>query len=377
MSTDEPPTKPTEPLALARKHWSRRAWLPWAGWVLGALGFVTCHGLRPIHVGRMELPRVQAVAISVTIVVVVSLLAAWALMGWRALARRWRVKLAASVFDRPPVRRLLWALLVISAVAYGYARCVEPRWVVTRRIPLGRVHIPTVHRPPVRLVVLSDLHVDADREPFASLASRVNALEPDLVVLLGDLLNTRSALDVLQRTLRDIRAPAGKLAVQGNWEAWYWSDLPLLEGTGFEWLHRRVAKREIRGQTLHLLGWPYRDGDDGAGAERMLASLPSEDWRIFAHHTPDLVLRVPSADLALAGHTHGGQISLPLFGAMVTLSRYGKRFERGLIQVGPTRLYVNPGIGVEPSVPLRLGVRPEITLLLLGAKDQRPLADSA
>ena len=84
------------------------------------------------------------------------------------------------------------------------------------------------------------------------------------------------------------------------------------------------------------------------------------------HHTPDLVEQVPSAALYLAGHTHGGQVSLPGFGALVTLSRYGKRFERGMSRVGATTVYVTPGIGVEPIVPVRFGVRPEVSLLLLG-----------
>lgn len=374
MSSDEPAAQPGHDRASARRRWRRRWWLPWAAWALTAVAFVTCNGMRRIHVGRMVLPPTQAVALSVILVLVASLGAAWLGLGWRALGRRLGLRLTESVLDHRGVRRLLLALLAVAAAGAGYARCIEPRWVVTRRVPLGRVHIPTVHRLPVRMVVISDLHVDGDREPFTSLPRKVNDLEPDLVVVLGDLLNTQAALGVLQRTLREIRAPAGKLAVSGNWEAWYWSDLPLLDDTGFEWLHRRVARREIRGQTIHLLGWPYQDNGDTAAAEGMLASLPPRDWRIFAHHSPDRVTKVSSADLMVAGHTHGGQLSVPLFGALVTLSRHGKRFERGLVEVAATRLYVNPGIGVDPALPLRFGVRPEITLFVLGAKDERPPA---
>jgi predicted MPP superfamily phosphohydrolase len=89
---------------------------------------------------------------------------------------------------------------------------------------------------------------------------------------------------------------------------------------------------------------------------------------VLLYHTPDLAPQVPSADLYLAGHTHGGQISLPFFGALVTLSRHGKRFERGRVQVGRTVVYTNPGIGVEPAIPLRLGVPPEVTLVRLGER---------
>jgi predicted MPP superfamily phosphohydrolase len=156
--------------------------------------------------------------------------------------------------------------------------------------------------------------------------------------------------------------------VHGNWEAWYWGDLPLLAGTGFRWLHDRRTSIEIKGQTLHLVGLPYRDDATGAAAERLLSRIRGPGWRILLYHTPDLAEEVPSADLYLAGHTHGGQIALPFYGALVTLSRHGKRYERGLRRNGNTLVYVNPGIGVEPMVPLRIGVRPEVTLLTLGAR---------
>ena len=161
-------------------------------------------------------------------------------------------------------------------------------------------------------------------------------------------------------------APYGKLAVRGNWDVWYWARLDLLGGTGFEWL-RGERRLRVRGQEIQLVGMPYRDADGVREAGRLLGAR-ARGWQLFLYHTPDLVERVPPTDLYLAGHTHGGQISIPFFGALVTLSRYGKRFERGLYQVGSTRLYVHPGIGVEPVIPLRLGVRPEVLLVLLGQK---------
>jgi predicted MPP superfamily phosphohydrolase len=174
-----------------------------------------------------------------------------------------------------------------------------------------------------------------------------------------------------------MRARYGKYAVRGNWEAWYWKHLPVLKGTGFTWLHGRRVTRTIRGTTVHLTGLDYADRLDRgklARAVRLLEQARPPGWRLFLYHTPDLVEQVPSAQLYLAGHTHGGQISVPLFGALVTLSRYGKRYERGLTELGWRRwIYVNPGVGVEPMVPLRIGVRPEVTLFELGQPPGPPV----
>jgi predicted MPP superfamily phosphohydrolase len=334
-----------------------------------AIGFVAWATSRNVLIGRMQLPPTQLFAMSLGFVVVVALAAAWVGLGFRWLAPKLGLVLPRSPLDRRPVRQVLLALLALTVLAYLYARFVEPRWVVVRRVPVGLV--PLKGGPvPVRMVVLSDLHVTDHGEPWRSLPGRVNELEPDVIVLLGDLLNTSAALPALQRTLADMQATTAKVAVRGNWETWYWSELPLLAGTGFRWLDRELLTMKVGAQTVHLLGWDYRDQDDGEDAEPMLAPLSPKDWRIFAHHTPDLVLQVPSADLALAGHTHGGQIALPFYGAFVTLSKHGKRFERGASRAGSTWVYVNPGIGVEPAVPLRFGVRPEVTLIMLGPKQR-------
>ena len=318
-------------------------------------------GVHTFHIGRMPLPRGQALALGGTFALAVSLLGAWALLGLRLLRRLLGGTPDPSIFDRRWVQLGLLLLLALCAALFVYGRHVEPRWLVVRELALGQ---PTGQ--PVRIAVISDLHISGDRSPWTDLARTVNATDPDLILLLGDTLNRGAALPVLHRTLSAMRARHGKYAVQGNWEAWYWNELPLLEGTGFRWLDHHAISRTIHGIPLHLLGLPYRDGDHGNRAERLLVRLPRPGWRIFLYHTPDMADEVPSADLYLAGHTHGGQVSLPLYGALVTLSRHGKRFERGRSQVGRTVVYVNPGIGVEPMIPLRIGVRPEVTLVTLG-----------
>lgn len=342
--------------------------IPAALWLAACAAFLVWALNRPFHVGQMLLPKDQAAALAVAFLVGVNLVACWVWLGYRALARWAGLASTRAWIDRPGARAVLLSLLVVCAVLLLYGRLVEPRWVKVQEVRLGD-RLPE-GAGEVRIAVLSDLHVEGDREPWRGLAQRVNHTDPDLILLLGDTINRSRALPTLRRILRRMKASHGKYAVWGNWEAWYWSHLPLLKGTGFSWLHRRRVTKQIRGQVVHLVGLPLGNNAKGAPAERLLARAKS-GWRIFLYHTPDLVEEVPSADLYLAGHTHGGQVAIPFYGALVTLSRFGKRFERGLYLVGQTHLYVNPGIGVEPAVPVRLGVRPEVTLIILGSPPRR------
>jgi uncharacterized protein len=338
--------------------------LPWLLWLVASLSFVLWSGSHTFHIGRMVLPRSQAIAIAICIVVVISLVLGWLWLVIWSTSRRLGFLRSPSLLDRVAVRWLLLATLPALFAMLAYGRWIEPRWVAVRELHLGE---PAAGVEPVRIAVISDLHAESWRRPWAGLAEKVNALRPDLVLFLGDTLNHPNALPVVHRALGAMHAPHGKLAVRGNWDVWYWARLDLLGRTGFEWL-RGERRLRIRGQDLRLVGMPYRDADGVREAERLLAE-PGPGWQLFIYHTPDLIERVPpTTDLYLAGHTHGGQISIPFFGALVTLSRYGKRFERGLYQVGSTRLYVHPGIGVEPIIPLRLGVRPEVLLVVLGKK---------
>jgi hypothetical protein len=341
------------------------SWTSLAVYLALVLAWLLYCGLHTFHIGRMPLPRSQALAIGVSFAAFVSLAAAWVMLGLRVLGRRLGWSHQPGLLDRRWVRVALLLLLVLSAGAYLYGRYVEPRWLVVRELRLGQAG-----RDAVRIAVISDLHITKDGPPWTELARAVNDTRPDMILLLGDTLNRGAALPVLHRVLGAMKAPRGKFAVRGNWEAWYWSQLPLLEGTGFRWLQgpSPTVTRTVRGITVHLAGLPYRDGRAPGDAEALVSRLPADGgWRLFLYHTPDLA-PVPSADLYLAGHTHGGQVALPFFGALVTLSHHGKRFERGRVQVGRTVVYTNPGIGVEPMIPLRVGVRPEVTLVKLGRR---------
>ena len=99
----------------------------------------------------------------------------------------------------------------------------------------------------------------------------------------------------------------------------------------------------------------------------LLGSARKEELTVFLHHWPDEIHTAAEGgvDLYCAGHTHGGQVALPFYGALVTLSQFGKQFEGGLYKVGGTWLNVNRGIGMEGgrAPRVRFCARPEVTVI--------------
>ena len=103
------------------------------------------------------------------------------------------------------------------------------------------------------------------------------------------------------------------------------------------------------------------------GATRALGGIPPDAFSIFLYHAPDLILNAASqnVDLYCAGHTHGGQVALPGYGAIVTFSKFGKKYEAGLYREKKTFLYVNRGIGMDGGYRprVRFWARPELTII--------------
>jgi len=120
---------------------------------------------------------------------------------------------------------------------------------------------------------------------------------------------------------------------------------------------------EKDGEKLHVSGLRC---DRPGEAEEVLSEVSAEHFSIFLHHWSDLIQEASNqnVDLYLCGHTHGGQIALPIYGAIITLSKFGKKYESGLYTIGTTTMYVNRGLGLEPSPApkVRFLARPEIAV---------------
>ena len=300
--------------------------------------------------------RVRLLVFATAVVLVYS---AAARLAWRA----WRRRRGGA----PPLR----GERTLRAVAFALAACglgcaVWARWIEPFRLDVTHVDV-TVARwrgAPLRIVHVSDLHCDPAPRLEERLPEAIRAQHPDLIVFTGDAINSPAGLPVFRRCLAEIAAIAPTIAVRGNWDAWYWSDLDLFADTGAREVAGTSVLLSVRGEPVWIGGLAVGRTDELQG---LVAQAPRDTLRILLHHYPDEVLRAAEAgvDLYLAGHTHGGQVALPFYGALVTLSRFGKRFESGLYRVGETWAYVNRGIGMEggPAPRVRFCAPPEVTVI--------------
>ena len=260
-------------------------------------------------------------------------------------------------------RRIVLPLagLTVACMAYGYF--IEPHWLEVTEVRIASPKLAAAARP-IRLVHISDLHCDPKVRLEEKIPRVVAGLSPDLIVFAGDAVNSMEGLGNFRRCMKRLSGLAPCYAVLGNWDVWYYSAAKLFSGTGVRVLDAEGVKLELAGAEIWLAGAPAHRG----GIDRALAAAPAGAFTILLYHYPDEIHHAAElkVDLYLAGHTHGGQVALPLYGALVTLSSYGKQFERGLHRVGPTHLYVNRGIGMEGGVPrVRFCARPEVTLIEL------------
>jgi predicted MPP superfamily phosphohydrolase len=248
---------------------------------------------------------------------------------------------------------------VLGIVCFLYAYFVEPY-----KLEVSDVIITTDKLKKTELVVvqISDLHCDMKVRNEPKLVRTINKINPDIIVFTGDGLNTEKALRLFKSIMVSLKAKLGKFVVRGNYD-WYWRNIDLLGGTGFTELDGRTVILSKDAEQFSI------SGISSAGKNKDLSFLyeiPPNSYNILLYHFPGIneELSGVNIDLFLSGHTHGGQVALPFYGAMVTLSKYGKKYEKGRYNIGGKVLYVNRGVGMEGGfVPrLRFLARPEITV---------------
>jgi predicted MPP superfamily phosphohydrolase len=281
------------------------------------------------------------------------------------LAVRTRRGGAAAPPLRPALRRARVAVHVLAATGLlcaVYARFVEPYW---PEVTHARVECAKLHSRPIRIAQISDVHSDPTARLEPEIPDLIAAERPDVILFTGDALNSPGGLDNFRTLMTRLAAIAPTYAVRGNWDVWYWGAIDLFGGTGVTELDGTAVQLPGRAD-VWIAGVPVGGLEAVPG---MLAAIPRDAVSIFLYHYPDEIedLARRGVDLYVAGHTHGGQVALPFYGALVTLSRYGKRFESGLYQVGGTALYVNRGIGMEGGAAprVRFMARPEISIIEL------------
>jgi len=286
---------------------------------------------------------------------------------------------------------LPWALHGTVQIALcflaAYGTLVEPFLVQVTRLEIAT---PRLANPggPLRVVQLSDLHVERLTRREMALPGTVAGLDADVMVLTGDYLNTTynqdpQALADLEELLLQLETPGKRYAIWGSPEVDR-TDLlrPILEAAGLCLLEDRGVELKTDRYHLWIMGitCSHDLAGDAGRLRRLVAEAPPGALTVLLYHTPDLMPEAAAlgVDLYLAGHTHGGQWRLPGLGAIVTSSRYGKRYEAGHYREGNTHLYVSRGLGMEGfgTPRARLFCRPELVVVDLAGTDSTPRSHS-
>lgn len=237
-------------------------------------------------------------------------------------------------------------LLLLGLGLYGFY--VEPF-----HLTVNRIEIPVKGlQKNVRIVQLSDIHVERTTRREKDLPALVESLNPDMIVITGDYVN--ESYTNIPETIADVRvlidqlhAPLGIYAVNGNVETPSRLN-EIIKDLDVIVLDNQVIRLTEINDNFVLLGLSFYNWSfDSNQLSRMMKNIQPDDFSLLLYHKPDLAYAADEegVDLYLGGHTHGGQVRLPFYGAIFTNSRYGKTFEMGLYHLKTTTMYVNRGLG--------------------------------
>ncbi len=277
------------------------------------------------------------------------------------------------------------AVIGLSVSAAGaYAGAIEPLGLTVTRYALTPPGWPAGRK--LTITVIADLHAggpDMTLPHIRSVIDTAQALRSDLVVLLGDFkawyswFESKPVADpVWAAELARLEAPLGTWAILGNHDWWHdlagvraalaGAHIPVLENDAvlLGAAGRRFWLAGLGDQIAYRLGYgQFRGVDDLPGT---LARIQSDDPVLLLVHEPDIFPQIPDrVALTLAGHTHGGQIRLPLVWPHFVPSKYGARFAYGHVIERRRHMIVSGGLGTS-IVPARFGVPPEIVHVTLG-----------
>ncbi|MCK4983793.1 MAG: metallophosphoesterase family protein [Victivallaceae bacterium] len=222
-----------------------------------------------------------------------------------------------------------------------------------------------------KIVWFSDLHFrggqETDKKIMQESLTFINELQPDCIVYGGDVVTYSSALPIVRTFLNSLPEKSRKMAVLGNWEyakRWLKHEdwRKFFDSAGFKLLVNEACEFDDF--------FFYGTDDPRKGEPSRPAELPDNKEVIFLAHSPDAIINISNrkmlkqTSLVLCGHTHGGQIRLPFIGALLTSSRYWRRFDYGrfINSKSGSSMVVSSGLGCS-TIPLRVSCRRELALI--------------
>ena len=260
-------------------------------------------------------------------------------------------------------------LQMIGTLLVVYSFWIEPFWLT---ITYQSLETPKLSRgTKLHILHLGDLHLERITRREIAIQAEIDRLRPDLILFSGDILNLSyrndpTAIEQARQVMRQWQAPLGVFLVSGSPAVDLAEIMPrILDRLPIRWLQSDRITIPVGSETIDLVGLTctHRPHIDGPILRELLPE-PPVSFTILLYHSPDLapIAAQLGVDLQLSGHTHGGQVRIPGFGALVTGSLYGKQFEAGRIQLRNMILYVTHGLGMEGAAAprLRLFCRPEM-----------------
>lgn len=223
-----------------------------------------------------------------------------------------------------------------------------------------------------KILWFSDLHFSGSRvveeKVLEESSEFIKQIQPDYIVCGGDVVSYSSSLPVVRDFLQNLPEKSQKLAVLGNWEY------------SKRWLKSKDWKKFFKDSGFELLinegleldeFFFYGIDDLRKGHTAKPHDIPDDKEVVFLGHSPDAFIHISSnkilrkTSLILSGHTHGGQIRVPFFGALLTSSRYWRRFDYGhFVNAKEVHMLVSAGLGCS-TLPVRLSCRRELVLVTL------------
>ena len=264
------------------------------------------------------------------------------------------------------------ALLLLIAGLAIWAFLIEPNRLILHSETIQIDNWPK-ELSGLRIALIADIHTGGpfiNDQKLQLIVDMTNALNPDLIVLLGDYMSPNSwhshrvEPEVTAAALKSLKAPLGVYCVLGNHDWWYDGEKVrrAFEANGIHVLEDEVAEVKWHDKSFWLVGladlWTRRQHID-----ETVAKVPPGSTIIALTHNPDIFPSLPrSVPLLLAAHTHGGQVNLPLIGTPVVPSDFGSKYTAGHVFENDHHLFVTTGIGTS-ILPVRFRVTPELVIL--------------
>ncbi len=260
-------------------------------------------------------------------------------------------------------------LFITTGIIMTDAFWIETFFFETNEFYLGAATKDTTN---MKVVQISDLHLQSINYPLTQLVNNLNKLQPDLIVITGDAIDKARKITVLDDFLKLIDKDIKKVAILGNWEYQGKVDLKELNkiyaDNNCDLLINQTIQYSFQNKTISITGVDdYLRGN--ADFDTAIKPYKKSDYHIILNHCPlysDYISKKINNDInvdcILSGHTHGGQINL--FGFVPYLPQGCGRYLKGWYNDNTTKLYVSKGIGTG-LFPVRFGARSEIAIFNL------------